>query len=619
MVHPDIKFSSTPSNLSPLDPKAILNTEKNQYNHYKELSSIFARKGHLLAIDTIHNLDYWADKATNFQDPVILVHSLSTGILSTHQKSASRILTSVKDDLAYIHKISQDLPVAVTWDASLNSCLNARSATSDCTSREQLLTAMDEHVNHDKAADATLNKVTQQFGKDILNELKKSDIGAWFFRTVKIQSPKTVAHRNLVKRRVNPAVSGNDFLSMYRNGMFDRKDLVTTKQKGKTPIVPIALGIGALGAGGAAGTWGYLHNDEVRKNVDNVAQHLKSLHEDKVKPAVAEAKERLAPHIEKAKAQLSPHIEKAKSLLNSVSNTDPQEKLLLPAAHEKTLSEEDHLEEPADRVTPLPSEALVRSMFTPPSDEDLRLPPMPLVESTDPIVDISQAPEIPEQPNFDILPTVDESPESEPISPAGEYETDYVPQKVDTAFNRNSWGSVSREKLRPVESLIEHYNTPSSGQSSAPSAKVGIGSLPVSVADQIRKLESWQSSPSQSPQHPSLSRYASPKVLTGTVKKNELPVSEIQKEVAARRIAEIELTGPPNVQKRPLKPTTEQDATKRHGKVFTESYLHLLDSLPSTKREKERSPTYAGYQTQGANHRSSAPKSKSWQVCIHFY
>ena len=83
----------------------------------------------------------------------------------------------------------------------------------------------------------TLNDLTRDLANHILRELDKADIAAWFFRTVKIQR---AVHRNqqpeqvkkLVKRREREViVSGNDFLAMYKYGIFSKTLLSPSAKK----------------------------------------------------------------------------------------------------------------------------------------------------------------------------------------------------------------------------------------------------------------------------------------------------------------------------------------------------------------------------------------------------
>ena len=154
--------------------------------------------------------------------------------------------------MTYLKDLAKNIPVAVTWDASINACLHNAKGSHDCTLTGQLYQAAEKEPNRDDGEE-TLNDYTQNFGNDVLAELEKVPLAAWFFRTAKIQALETRytddEARKLVKRRSEEVVSGNDFLGMCKSGMF-KKGLVV-KTNGRSGIAPVVLGLGALGTAGA--------------------------------------------------------------------------------------------------------------------------------------------------------------------------------------------------------------------------------------------------------------------------------------------------------------------------------------------------------------------------------
>jgi hypothetical protein len=183
-------------------------------------------------------------------------------------------MTGIKRDIANLKHLSKSVPVAVTWDASINACLPGIHGA-DCALNEQLYRAVEkeprQHNNEGK-----LNDYTESFGKDIMNELRNTNIGAWFFRTAKLQSADiNSGSRGHVKRRVAESViSGNDFLSLYENGLIHGRDLLPSKSH-KNVIVPIVLGLGAVGAG-ALGAASWVFWDDFKRVANDVKDYFKN-------------------------------------------------------------------------------------------------------------------------------------------------------------------------------------------------------------------------------------------------------------------------------------------------------------------------------------------------------
>src|SRR5579859_5655723 len=245
-------------------------TRHSQLALFKDLSSSLAKYAHMLAIDTTNsNLEWWAREAPSFKYPVALVHSLETGTTNSRQESVPVLLDQIRDDLEIIKEISDEVPVAVTWDASINACSAGASSHHDCSLDGQLSYATGRKARGDEKE---LNDITEGFAKDILSEMEKVKVPAWFFRTAKLQ---TISRRTspFAKRRVQEGViSGNNFLSLYEHGMITDQQLSKEKKKG-IPIAPIVWGLGAVGAA-AAGAAAWHYRDDMKKAADDLMQSL---------------------------------------------------------------------------------------------------------------------------------------------------------------------------------------------------------------------------------------------------------------------------------------------------------------------------------------------------------
>lgn len=269
MVHPDITYPTTPKGAVPLDPKSIRKTRQSYYKLCTDLSAILGRKGHVLAIDTAHHLEWWADVVETFRSPIALVHSLNTGLLSLHQHSVKRLLKGLEDEISEVSELAEDVPIVVTWDASLNACVEGSDSTHDCTLTGQLWEAKDSEPGRGDGEDE-LNKLTENLFEDILKELKDADISGWFFRTAKIQGPQSTPNsfrsRKITERGyADNLISGNDYIALQQTGMLPNyKD-----KKGKNVILPAVIGIGAAAG---AGVLGWYFWDDIKAVGNKVAQ-----------------------------------------------------------------------------------------------------------------------------------------------------------------------------------------------------------------------------------------------------------------------------------------------------------------------------------------------------------
>ena len=261
MVHPDITFPTTPAGRTPLDTKSVKVTRHSQYKLCTDLADILGREGHVLAIDTSEHLAWWANLVNFFPSPVVLVHSLTTGLLSQHQHSVRRLLKGIRDDILRLSEMAENVPVVVTWDASINACVERSITTHDCSITGQLWQAMDHEPGRGDREDV-LNQLTETMFREILGELDDAGIVGWFFRTAKVQATnsnvddrwsKKISKRGYADR----LVSGNDYLSLQENGMIPR---YRTK-KSKAVLLPAVLG---LGAAAGAGLLGWFYWDDIK-------------------------------------------------------------------------------------------------------------------------------------------------------------------------------------------------------------------------------------------------------------------------------------------------------------------------------------------------------------------
>jgi len=261
MVHPDVTFPTSPAGRTPLDPKTVKATRHSQYKLLNHLAVILGGKGHILAIDTSENLAWWANIVNFFPSSVVLVHSLKTGLLSQHQHSVPRLLSGIRDDVRRLSEMAEKVPVVVTWDASLNACLEVSSTTHDCSIAGQLWEAMGRDPGR-KDPEHALNRLTETMFSEILGELDNASIAGWFFRTAKVQVPNSnvEGHRskNVSKRgNADRLISGNDYLSLQENGMIP----TYRTKKSKNLLLPAILG---LGAAGGAGFLGWCYWDDIK-------------------------------------------------------------------------------------------------------------------------------------------------------------------------------------------------------------------------------------------------------------------------------------------------------------------------------------------------------------------
>ena len=273
MVHPDITFPTTPPGRTPLDPKTVKATCDSQYKLFTNLAAILGREGHVLAIDTSEHLPWWVNLVNLFPFPVVLVHSLKTGLLSQHQDSVPRLLNGIRDDIRRLSEMAENVPLVVTWDASLNACVEGSSTTHDCSIAGQLWQARGREPGREDPEDA-LNQLTETMFSEILGELDDTNIAGWFFRTAKVQvsNSNVEGHqsKNVSKRGyADQLISGNDYLSLQENGMIP----AYRTKKSKNVLLPAVLG---LGAAAGAGFLGWCYWDNIKAFGKHIIQFFQS-------------------------------------------------------------------------------------------------------------------------------------------------------------------------------------------------------------------------------------------------------------------------------------------------------------------------------------------------------
>jgi hypothetical protein len=536
---------------------------------YRELSSILDRSGHILAIDTTHNLDWWASKIPSFSHPVFLVHSLQTGLLSPHQYTVERLKKGIREDLNHVKELAENVPVAVTWDASINTCARTEHGTHDCTLNGQLWHAADREPEQ-KENEETLNDYIEDFGSTILMELDKAGVAAWFFRTAKLQPLDYPGRSDLdeqplkliKRRRPEQAVSGNDFIAMYNHGMLSKTSPTPTKRKHK--IAPVALALGTVGTVGA-GALGWLFWDDIKKFGGDA---INWFHGPKETP-VEEIKSPLlrisaaSDSRSQSSVPLSPVLSPDRPTSPSVESS---RSLILGSTHE--------IEHPL-----LPKPDIDHSLHSVWQDQ----PPIPAVDLNFPLPEIrpSVGNDGQRAPAFPAEGSVAESmaipPEESPYGgPIGDPFEGYPASEVE----RPTQGSIDHTELRPVNEMIQHWETPP--PASEPSAeRVEIsdrGSVSVSVARWETPQGSRIMTPASSRRH-SGSEFQLSKGMSAKDAEKIRRLSDIQRDLQANGIPEQEWT-PGIAVPRPRRPNSGVDVgNKRHGKVLSGVEQGLLDQM----------------------------------------
>jgi len=573
--------------------------------------------------------------APSFPDPVVLVHSLQTGLVSPRPRSVQRLLKSIKEDMVYIRDISRDIPVAVTWDASINSCAN--EGQSDCSVTGQLSQAIDAAPRRSDD-EGILNDYTENFGLDVLEELDKADIAAWFFRTAKVHSglPETDSEdpRRLIKRKVRrpeEAISGNDFLSIYRHGMFNKKTFATGR-KHKKGIAPVVLGLGAAAAAGGAGALGWWFWDDIKKTVTDLAKSFQTSKEEvEIKKPSIEAIRAEKPATGRSSAVELPVGRRPSSSVepsgsSSRQSGPPGQSLVeadapifdFPFAEFPELDYNDEIlpVQPYRNIKPstvegpqLPSQP--QPVLVSEEDSSYRAKgpfsdPVLFQEGLKELTHVDPPPPPPEKPavareieRYVSEPSVD-SDLFKPISPVPEYETDYVPQVIDTSVSREPFGTIDKAHIPPIEEVISRLETPAESEKPPPSVVVDIP-MDGSVRESVSRFESADNSPDTSRRASALfetspldskrsswSEFGLSKGLTDKDRKRLRTLEEIQADLVRNGVPREEWTQPLNIKpkKRPLS-MTKDIGDRRHGKIVSVEEKDLLDKMMLEQMREE--------------------------------
>ena len=482
--------------------------------------------------------------ATSFSSPVVLVHSVKTGVLSTHQQSVTRLATGIKEDMQDLKELAKDMPVAVTWDASINACVHAKDRPNDCTLRGQLWQAAEREPKRDENEE-TLNGYTERFGVEILRELDKIDIAAWFFRTAKIQasgqSDIDDEPRKLIKRRrAEKIVSGNDFLAMYKYGMFPKPLLLHATKDHKSLFVPVAIGLGVA----SAGALGWQFWSDIRKIGNEVVHFFQNLQKP---PSIVE------------KPKFPPFRD------HKPQSTDMKQSV----------------EPIVDLLRIIPDEITSPPEITPPMAHE-----EPLAPSNDHIFHFAEFPEIKAESRDDR----NDYPES--IEPPDPYSSGLViHHPFGYLFEGDpGWGIVDNTNIPPVEELIQKWEglpEPFVVAKSDAVVEVELLNNRGSVAASIAKFETPQSSKASNLIHQSRQSFRSTdsefqlsKGISGKDSRYLRPPSDIRRDLEANGVVEEDWIHRISVARPRRGGSGLQDAeTKRHGKVLSVEEKELLDQM----------------------------------------
>lgn len=564
----------------------------------------------------------------------------------------------------YLEDIAKDTPIAVTWDASLNSCVE--DGQSDCSVQGQLLQASDSEP-HPSDDEGVLNDYTEIFGLDVLKELDNSNIAAWFFRTAKIQSNANALglhdSRKLMKRkarRPEQVISGNDFLSMYRHGMFTKKTFKEGRRH-KKGVAPVVLGLGAAAAAGGAGALGWWFWDDIQKGVSDLANSFTPSNvEDEQKksvippdagfssavdmPSLRQVNRPLTEDVSRHSKEVvvtgsgqssSPDGSSSSSSHSYPSYppdgpTVPANPPVLPEPASETfdfpfarfpeLNSDDgnseilpvepyrnpNREKQPELVPDEDSEDTSKHGKRPFSDPEIFQeglkglkhfnPPRPSPEK------LEVTPESPVE--VDVMEPTVESELFEPISPVGEYVTDYVPYTPDFSVERAPHGTIDKAHLPALNEILENLDNPREPEKPPPTVEIGIP-IDGSVRESISRIESLSNSPDVSrdasrrssrvfdvspldSKRSSYSEFGLSKGVLPHERQYLRPLSEIESDLIANGVPKSLWTKPLNIaRKRPLS-TNRELGDRRHGKVVSVEEKDLLDKMMLDNMRKEQ-------------------------------
>jgi hypothetical protein len=263
LVHPDI---SSPGDSDRLREDSTKQAKEKCRDLFQEFSEILGKRRHLLSIDTANDLEWWAEQSSSFPYPVVLEHTLTTGIsnqLST--KKLAALLRGIKRDIARIKPLLRNHTIGVTWDASINNCLHRvpTDARYFCYPEYQLYAAVGELEYSTSVAESRVNNLVKAFANEILSELDEAEIPCWTFRTAKVV-PRS--YRQQKRGIAGNIYSGNDFIELYESKTLDRTLLGHGEISGKLPGA-LAAGAAVAGGVGALVWYGWHNMTEAAKGV----------------------------------------------------------------------------------------------------------------------------------------------------------------------------------------------------------------------------------------------------------------------------------------------------------------------------------------------------------------
>jgi hypothetical protein len=197
----------------------------------------------------------------------------------------------------------------------------------------------------------------------------------------------------------------------------------------------------------------------------------------------------------------------------------------------------------------------------------------------------------------------------EPISPVGEYETDYIPHFPDSSISRAPFGTIDKTHLPPLDDIVSRLETPAASEKPPPSIIVDVP-IDGSVRDSISRIESQNNSPDTSrrtsrifesspfdSKRSSFSEFGLTKPLTAKERKFLKPLSEIQQDLIDHGIPKREWTTGLSIRKiRPIS-NSRDIGERRHGRVVSVEEKELLDKMimeHMREEHKEESISNAG-------------------------
>lgn len=560
--------------------------------------------------------------------------------------------------MTYLKDLAKQVPVAVTWDASINTCING-NGPDDCTVTGQLYHAADREPARNEG-EKVLNDYIQNFGNDVLAELKQIPLTGWFFRTGKIQTLESRysddEDRKLVRRRqAEEIVSGNDFLGMYKSGMLN-KGLVV-KKKGKSGVVPVLLGLGALGTAGA-GALAWWHWNDLQKMAGEIIQSFAPKSIGQVDEMKVESAKFYTTGPEKGSPNVAPIVSSpsfpsdgapdrvVKPLVVKKLSPMPQEPIqddwiignepsdsgnaavsmndllsisdfikseILPEVEPPRISTTAPLR--VTKVAPLREESVEPEAV---SEHALGRVTEITPEYHLPIVPHDDIPElIPEGPGlvfYDRPPFPEEASVSE-ISDIEEFELERSPPTIPSWKPRPAWGTVDKARLPKVPEVIEQWESPPS-EVEKPSTEQPPLKNEGAVAASVAKVESQAGSPvlsrvlgvegediPDSHRTSYTSEFQLSKGLAPKDSKYIRPLTEIYADLEKNGIARVDWVKALNTKAKARPASEPQDiGTKRHGKVLSVGEKQLLQDMFVEGIHQEAAKSSLGSHSQQSNH-----------------